>query len=216
MMKKYHFSKRILSTLLGLALLMTYIPLSGLSIKTMAASSSIVTNLSVDPGTADSWESMMGAAADGNRYAGRVWVDKSFYKDGDVAKLSSRDEAGSRFTVSLADDEAFQVIFSALGSSMTTTSTTTRRAPLDVVLVLDNSISMNETTTVNNRRVTRMQQVIEAAPEGADDPHRVKALSRGPAHGQHRVRVVLLLRPAQDRNALGQRAGLRDQAGLAG
>ena len=48
-----------------------------------------------DPGTAHTWESMMGAASDGNRYAGRVWVDKSLYKDGDTAILNTRGEAGS-------------------------------------------------------------------------------------------------------------------------
>ena len=120
-MNKTKFFKRVLGPLLCFVLIMTCIPFS------MSATEADISELLgavADPGTADSYENMMGTDADGNRYAGRVWVDKSIYKDGDVATLNSRNEVGSSFEVELEDDEAFQVIFSALGSSMSTKKTT--------------------------------------------------------------------------------------------
>ena len=51
-----------------------------------------------------------GKREDGNRYAGRVWVDKSVYRDGDVAVLNNSGEPGSTFQVELKEDEEFQII----------------------------------------------------------------------------------------------------------
>lgn len=148
---------RILSILLCLAMLITYLPMSTLT--AAAATSTSTPSIVADPGTADTWEAMMGTAADGNRYAGRVWVDKSVYTDGQVAALNSSGTAGSTFNVALEDDEAFQIIFSALGSSMTSTTTTSSSGPMDVVIVLDNSVSMTDVSA----GTTRLQKVIEAA-----------------------------------------------------
>lgn len=166
-MTKARLSKRITSLLLSVILLMTCIPLSAAAETTGTGSGGAVqeTSTVVDPGTAYAWETMMGTEADGNRYAGRVWVDKSVYKNGDTAVLNSKGESGSSFKVELEDDEAFQVVFSALGSTMTSKSTTTTTGPLDVVLILDNSSSMN--TTAGG--TTRMQKVIESANQLLDD-----------------------------------------------
>lgn len=122
----------------------------------------------VDPGTADAWEDIMGTAADGSRYAGRVWVDKSVYKDGDTVTLNSQGNADSTFTadVDQANGEYFQVVFSALGSSMSTNTTVIGSHPMDVVLILDNSVSMNTTAS---GRTTRMQYLIEAANDLLSD-----------------------------------------------
>lgn len=146
---------RILSILLCLALLAAYLPAAGLTADAAISTAGTV----ADPGTADTFESMMGTEADGSRYAGRVWADKSVYTDGQEVRLNNRGEAGSAFRVNLAQDEAFQVVFSVLGSSMTTTSTSRSTGPMDVVLILDNSVSMN---TVSGG-TTRMQKVIESA-----------------------------------------------------
>ena len=155
MTAKTKMTKRVMSVLLSIAVFMTCLPMSVFAANGATESATIV----ADPGTAHTWESMMGTAADGNRYAGRVWVDKSLYVDGATAHLNTRNEAGSSFKVNLEDDEALQVIFSALGSSMTTTETTSSSGPMDVVLILDNSVSMNTTSG----GTTRMQKVIEAA-----------------------------------------------------
>ncbi len=160
-MAKVRISKRLLSILLCVALLMSYAPLSALAATRVAQAAAVT-----DPGTADSWETMMGTDADGNRYAGRVWVDKSVYKNGDTAVLNSKNQAGSSFTVSLEEDEAFQIIFSALGSTMTTTESTTTGGPMDVVLVLDTSTSMDDTDRYG---VTRLERTITAANGLLDD-----------------------------------------------
>ncbi len=118
-----------------------------------------------DPGTAHSFETILGTDKDGNRYAGRLWVDKSVYTDGQTAVLNTTDVEGATFDVSLQDDEAFQVIFSVLGTSMTTTTTSSSTGPMDVVLVLDSSGSMTSSTGGK----TRFQRVIEASNRLIDD-----------------------------------------------
>ena len=138
--------KRIISMLVCAALLLSYLP--SVTVKTAAAdqvtgSASIVS----DAGTAHTWETMMGTATSGNRYAGRVWADKSVFTNGQTALLDTSGAAGSSFKVELEDDEAFQVIFSALGSSMTSTVSNTYVGAMDVVLVMDDSVSMAD----NNR-----------------------------------------------------------------
>ncbi len=161
-MTKTRLSKRILSILMSVALILAYIPLSAVAVPVAA---SVIDNIVTDTGTADSWETMLGTDTDGNRYAGRVWVDKSLYKDGDTVILNNQNNSGSSFRVSLQDDEAFQVIFSALGSTMNHTSSTTTTGPMDVVLILDTSTSMDDTVG----GVTRLQRVIEAANTLIDD-----------------------------------------------
>lgn len=164
-MKKTRLSHRMLSVLLCVALLMSYIPV----IRKAAAatlSKSAVTGTVTDPGTAYTFEHMMGTDIDGNRYAGRMWVDKSVYKDGDTAVLNSKGAAGSSFEVALAEGEAFQIIFSALGSTMTSKETVSTTGPLDVVLVLDTSTSMDDEDRYG---VTRLERTIAAANGLLDD-----------------------------------------------
>ncbi len=161
-MKKRKTFQRILSCFLCMALLIGGVPLTALA----APARSTVTDVIVDPSTADGWQEIMGTDADGNRYAGRVWVDKSVYKDGDTAILNSKNGAGSSYAVSLEEDETFQVIFSALGSTMTTTETTTTTGPMDVVLVLDTSTSMDDE---DRNGVTRLERTITAANGLLDD-----------------------------------------------
>ena len=151
-MKRTTLFKKLVSLLVCVALLTGYSPLIA---SAATVDKSAVAGVVADPGTAHTWENMMGTDADGNRYAGRVWVDKSLYKDGDTAILNTRGEAGSSFRVSLEEDEALQVVFSALGSTMSSKSTVTSAGPMDVVLVLDNSDSMSDNS--------RMQRTIEAA-----------------------------------------------------
>ena len=155
MTAKTKMTKRVMSVLLSIAVFMTCLPLSVFAANGATESATVV----ADPGTAHTWESMMGTDTDGNRYAGRVWVDKSVYTDGQTALLNTSKEAGSSFQVDLENDEAFQIIFSALGSSMTSTETTSSGGPMDVVLVLDGSTSMVR----NQSTPTRMQKMIEAA-----------------------------------------------------
>lgn len=150
------FSVRVISMILAMALIVTMV-----QIPAMAASAGAAGITVADPGTADAWEDIMGTDADGNRYAGRVWVDKSVYTDGAVVTLNGDGTANSQFTVDVDRDrgEFFQVVFSALGSSVSTNTKTYSARPLDVVLVLDTSTSM---TTYSGGAV-RLQHMIEAA-----------------------------------------------------
>ncbi len=163
-MTKKNLLKKVLSPIICVALLLTYIPFSS-SLAAEGINPSTVMGIVTDPGTADSFENMMGTDADGNRYAGRVWVDKSVYKNGDIVTLNNRNETGSSFKVSLEDDEAFQVVFSALGSTMTTKKTMISSGPLDVVLILDTSTSMED----KYKNVTRLERTIAAANGLIDD-----------------------------------------------
>ena len=167
-------SKRMLSLLLCMVLLVGYVPLNAKAVGTL--SESAIEQTVTDPGTAHSWETMMGTEKDGNRYAGRVWVDKSVYKDGDTAILNTHGVEGSSFRVSLADDESFQIIFSALGSTMTTKRTVSSTGPMDVVLVLDTSTSMEEE---DGSGVTRLKRTINAANELLDDLLSIKGVRIG-------------------------------------
>ena len=153
-MKKFTFLQRAMGLFLCLALIASYVPLTA---RAVPVAQSIVSDTVTDPNTASGWEEMMGTDTDGNRYAGRVWADRSVYQDGDTVILNSRGEASSSFQVSLAEDEAFQVVFSVLGSTMTTEETIQSTGPMDVVFIIDNSDSMSD----NNR----MRNTIEAANE---------------------------------------------------
>ncbi len=143
-MTKRNFLKRVLSPVICLCLLMTCIPFSQSATN---VDNSNILGAVTDPGTADSFENMMGTDADGNRYAGRVWVDKSVYKNGDIATLNNRNEVGSSFEVELEDDEAFQVVFSALGSTMSTKKTT---VTVDAFNPITSSTSIVGGTGVDN------------------------------------------------------------------
>jgi len=119
-------------------------------------------NVVTDSGTADTWEAMLGTSANGNRYAGRVWVDKSVYGNGQEVQLNTNE----KFITQLENDEQFQVVFSALGSSMTTTTHSATNGPLDVVLVLDTSTSMDDE---DEQGITRLQRTIESANKLLED-----------------------------------------------
>ncbi|MBQ8752853.1 MAG: VWA domain-containing protein, partial [Clostridia bacterium] len=151
--------RRILALLMALTVLAVAIPFTGLL--TLAGEAEGYT-VEADASTAQTFESMLGTDKDGNRYAGRVWVDKSVYTDKQVSL--------DGFTVT--HDEDFLVVYSALGSSGTVTTATETGSLLDVVLVLDASASM----AADNR----LEQVVSAAD----------SLLSGLTGGKNRIAVV--------------------------
>lgn len=162
MTRTYMAEKRVLSLLLCLALLLSYFPRTLFASAATAYSAAEVVGTVADPGTAYTWETMMGSDSDGNRYSGRLWVDKSVYTNGQTALLNTRGEATSSFHVALEADEAFQIIFSALGSSMASTSTVSATGPMDVVIILDNSSSMGRYTD-SAAKYSRLEAVTDAS-----------------------------------------------------
>ncbi len=157
-MRKISLLQRVMALFLCLALVASLAPMTARAATPVAQA--IADNTVTDPSTADDWEHMMGTDTDGNRYAGRVWADRSVYQNGDTVVLNSRGETNSSFTVSLEEDEVFQVMFSVLGSTMTTTETVSSTGPMDVVLVLDISPSMTEKVSDG---ASRLQTTIAAA-----------------------------------------------------
>lgn len=91
----------------------------------------------VDEPTITTWE---GVAKDDTANVGRIWTDKSVFSE-DV-KLP-----GGIEPVIEKDDSDFLVGLSALSSTSNTITTTTSVQPLDIVLVLDVSASMNDYMT---------------------------------------------------------------------
>lgn len=174
MEKVKNLNKRIISVILVTAMILVMLPMAPFAV--LAAESSAqsgskggvldLSSIIADNGTAYTWETMMGTGADGNRYAGRVWVDKSVYTNGQTAILNTRGEQNSSFKVALDGDEAFQIIFSALGSSMTTTTSFVSSGPMDVVIILDSSTSM---AYESSNGKTRFEYLVDAANELLND-----------------------------------------------
>lgn len=159
-MKRNGYLNKIICGFLCLSMVLGCMPQIVNALPARAATNEAV--IVTDPGTADAWEDLMGTSEDGARYAGRVWTDKSVYKDGDTVMLNQKGNEDSTFTVNVDEEngEYFQVVFSALGSSMSTDTQTYTIRPLDVVLVLDTSTSMDDT---DSSGVTRMRRMIDAA-----------------------------------------------------
>ena len=147
-----HFNlwQRFGSLLLAAVLILGMLPTTGSA--TNGATPPVNVTTVADSSTAMSYEDMLGTGADGNRYAGRVWTDKSVYNTGSVTL--------DGVTVSDADDN-FIVVYSALGSTTSLSANYTKGA-VDVVVVLDNSASMANTVDDGG---TRMASVIASSNE---------------------------------------------------
>ncbi len=139
MTAKKKFSKKVMSVILCLAMLMTYVPLS------MFAVNAVDTGITItaDPSTMDGWRDFFGNPNNLNgsfstENAGGVWTDKSVISDlnANVDAIKAMKEAG----ITKADD-SFLVALSAISSNMTVTGMS--RVPTDTMLVLDVSGSMN-------------------------------------------------------------------------
>lgn len=98
---------------------------------------------SVDPDTTNSWTQY--TAPDGQpstQNVGRIWTDKSVF-DTDYA-FQNEDSSGLKGqSISKGDNADFLVALSALSSTSNLKSTTVTTTPLDIVLVLDTSGSMD-------------------------------------------------------------------------
>ena len=98
----------------------------------------------VDPSTNDSWfnagTGVTTQGGDSTKNTGRVWTDKSVYS-GD-AELKNE---GGEPTFTVQNDEGTALVeLSALSSAANISGQTTINQPLDIVLVLDRSGSMND------------------------------------------------------------------------
>lgn len=148
-MRKNNLFKKIMSLLICLAMIMSYLPAATLS--PVAASGQILNivpgSKKSDPSTID-WEKYFGPDKLDTEFAGGVWTDKSVFSEA-TSELPG---------VTLTDNNNFLVALSAIASDLAITGHTS--APTDTMLVLDMSGSMVDDTyevgTIrrNNRYVT--------------------------------------------------------------
>lgn len=104
-------------------------------------------NTVVDPDTTNDWTNYTRPGGHpSTQNVGRIWTDKSVFND--TYTFKSDDNAGlSGKTIGKGDSD-FLVSLSALSSTSNLKSTTTSTTPLDIVLVLDVSGSMDESMGV--------------------------------------------------------------------
>lgn len=131
----------------------------------------------VDPDTTNVW-SDIAASSTSTQNIGRIWTDKSVF-DHDYKFTGAIDE-----TISKGDSD-FLVSLSALSSTSNTTKTVTVGTPVDIVLVLDESGSMEY--EFDNRN-TRRQALQEAANKFIDSAN--EANQGVPQENQIRMSIV--------------------------
>ena len=96
----------------------------------------------VDPDTTNNWTQF--TAPDGQpstQNVGRIWTDKSVFND--TYTFQSKDSEGLNGEAITKGDSDFIIALSALSSTSNLKSTTVTTTPLDIVLVLDTSGSMD-------------------------------------------------------------------------
>lgn len=94
-----------------------------------------------DVNTMTTWEKIAMQSTQSTQYTGRIWTDKSVFTDGVTLPGSGEEVGGGNIAVEQGDSD-FLVGLSALSS--TSNMTTQSATPLDIVLVLDTSGSMDE------------------------------------------------------------------------
>lgn len=135
---------------------------------------------SVDPSTMNDWATLVGVdgssgLGDNTSSIGRIWTDKTVSadsvttSDGDVVKC---------------DNSAFVTVLSALSGTSNVASTST--TPLDIVLVLDASGSMDDPMSDGTKRIDALQDAAnDFIDEIADQNNKISDESK-----QHQVSIV--------------------------
>ena len=135
---------------------------------------------SVDPSTMNDWATLVGVDGSSGLGAstssiGRIWTDKTVSadsvttSDGDVVKC---------------DNSAFVTVLSALSGTSNVASTST--TPLDIVLVLDASGSMDDPMSDGTKRIDALQDAAnDFIDEIADQNNKISDESK-----QHQVSIV--------------------------
>ena len=162
--RRFSFSARCWAVVLTLTMLIGLLPMTALAAKDTVAATAVV-DKAVDPSAVNTYQDLLGAFGDGNRYAGRIWTDKSvFSQETALAEALGQELTRSQLDQLGISPEEFLVVYSALGSTTSVATETVVSSNLDVVIVLDNSRSMSSTVKLNNnRKATRLEAVVEAA-----------------------------------------------------
>lgn len=141
------FSKRFISVVLCVAMIITYLPAT-----VVAASDTNITR-TADPSTMDSWKEFFLKDVISTENAGGVWTDKSVFTDASAFAQSG---------ITMDGEYNFLVALSSIASNMVITGTS--QVPTDTMLVLDVSGSMNDNYGSNDVA----DDLVEAANESID------------------------------------------------
>ena len=132
---KNNLFKKVLSLLICMAMILSYIPGFGVTAKAATGDMNIVSgSKKADPSTLNGWEAYFGESKLDTEFAGAVWTDKSVFR-------AATDGLPG---VALTDNSNFLVALSAIASNISITGHTS--APTDTMLVLDLSGSMVDDT----------------------------------------------------------------------
>lgn len=132
-----------------------------------------------DPSSASTWRNW--GLENSTENVGRIWTDKTV-SDGDIELTG----AGGTMTIEKGDDSDFLTSLSAISS--TSNLTMTSSTPLDIVLVLDASGSMDD--SMGNRDSTKRIDALKAAANAFVDEIAKANEGVSDANQQHRVAVV--------------------------
>lgn len=132
-----------------------------------------------DPSSASTWCNW--GLENSTENVGRIWTDKTV-SDGDIELTG----AGGTMTIEKGDDSDFLTSLSAISS--TSNLTMTSSTPLDIVLVLDASGSMDD--SMGNRDSTKRIDALKAAANAFVDEIAKANEGVSDANQQHRVAVV--------------------------
>ena len=136
-----------------------------------------------DSETINNWHDA-NALDDSTKNVGRIWTDKSVSK-GDVT-LTSRQNDSQSSTITKSADSDFLVGLSALSSTAKIVGETT--VPLDIVLVLDVSGSMDDPAGLTDR-TKRIERLKEAVNDFIDSSA-TENDKRADANKQSRIAIV--------------------------
>ena len=139
MKTKFRFTKQILSVVLCIAMLLTYLPpLSSVSVN--AATDTTLSTSVADAKTLDDWSDWFTPTS--SRYAGGVFIDKSVYTATEALNdvYFADVKSSLKFGQDSFGNENFMVALSALGSNSEIHGYS--YTPTDTVIVLDASTSM--------------------------------------------------------------------------
>ena len=167
-----------------LRLLLLFFVLLVLAPTTVLAATLGATTLA-DPSSASTWRNW--GLENSTENVGRIWTDKTV-SDGDIDLTG----AGGTMTIKKGNSD-FPTALSAISSTSNLTMTST--TPLDIVLVLDASGSMEDNMSGGGKKIDALKAAANAfvdeiakANEGIDDPDM-----------QHRVSVVKFASDSTDR-----------------
>ena len=146
---------------------------------TANANATVSSTAVADPSSILHWQNLFNYDT---KSVGRVWTDKTVSTSGITYRPSSDTE--SEITIAKKDNSEFLTALTALSSTSNLMSTTT--TPLDIVLVLDTSTSMNEYI---DGGTTKLAALKSAANQFVDEIAKQNE-SVSEANKQHRVAVV--------------------------